>query len=261
MFMSTRWGVVAVAMLATAASGVVAQHEPGKLMVSFEQNLNTEFKEQNDPVMGGGSSGNFTSHGKFGLFQGTVRNVSFLHAPGFCNAQVRTGMADRLDISDFANDMGGLRLVVRNAHKGPAYQGHKIAFSAIGVPHHNGGHELEGSYKADFKLGEFSSLGKCVEIYVPFSDFSSDWSDFTGECSTKDPNGYQHICCPEGGVDKDPVCPNKKNLKVVDGITVWSEGVAGEFALELYEVSAVPNARQAGKDGLVRRDPTAVSCP
>ena len=210
--------------------------------------------------MGGGSSGNFTMQERivngvpthFGLFQGTVRNVSFLKAPGFCNAQMRTGLANRLDISEYATDMGGLRLVVKNAYQGPAYQGHKVALSAIGVKHHNGGHELEGSYKADFKLGDFSATGKCTAIYVPFSDFSSDWSDFTGECSTKDPNGYQHKCCPAGGVDKDPVCPSKQNLKVVDGITIWSEGVGGDFALELYEVSAVAQAHG--------REPMPVSC-
>lgn len=214
--------------------------------------------------MGGGSSGNFTVQENFGLFQGIVRNVSFLHAPGFCNAQVRTGMGNRLDISEFATELGGLRLVVKNARDSfPAYQGHKIALSAIGVMHHNGGHELEGTYKADFKLGEFSTKGQCQEVYVPFAEFSSDWSDFSGECSTKDPNGYQHKCCPEGGVDKDPVCPSKKNLKVVDGITIWSEGVAGEFALELYELSAVPRARarQDGADAFVKREPEAVSCP
>ena len=39
-------------------------------------------------VMGGQSSGNFSvveqGSESYGLFQGTVRNVSFLHAPGFC---------------------------------------------------------------------------------------------------------------------------------------------------------------------------------
>jgi hypothetical protein len=41
-------------------------------------------------------------------------------------------------------------------------------------------------------------------------------------------------------------------LKVVDGITIWSEGVGGDFALELYEVSAVAQAHG--------REPMPVSC-
>ena len=162
------------ALVAIAGRGVAAQAEH-KEMVSFApmKKLNTEFREQNDPVMGGGSSGNFTVGDGFGLFQGTVRNVSFLHAPGFCNAQVRTGARSRLDVSEFATEQGGLRLVVKNAREEYApYEGHKIAFSALGVPHHNGGHELEGSYKADFKLSS-ASEGKCAVIYVPFAEFSS----------------------------------------------------------------------------------------
>jgi hypothetical protein len=162
------------ALVAIAGCGVAAQAEH-KEMVSFApmKKLNTEFREQNDPVMGGGSSGNFTVGDGFGLFQGTVRNVSFLHAPGFCNAQVRTGARSRLDVSEFATEQGGLRLVVKNAREEYApYEGHKIAFSALGVPHHNGGHELEGSYKADFKLSS-ASEGKCAVIYVPFAEFSS----------------------------------------------------------------------------------------
>ena len=32
-------------------------------------------------------------------------------------------------------------------------------------------------------------------IKVPLSSFSVDWSDYTGECTTKDPTGEQHVCC------------------------------------------------------------------
>ena len=41
---------VAVVLAMLAATGVVAQREEGKMMVSFARKLNTEFKEQNDPV-------------------------------------------------------------------------------------------------------------------------------------------------------------------------------------------------------------------
>lgn len=210
-------------------------------MVSFEpgKTLNTKFKEQNDPVMGGGSSGNFTAVSGFGVFQGTVRNVSFLHAPGFCNAQVRTGEgAAELDLSEFVTEHGGVRLIVKKG--GGDYAGHKLALSAFGVPHHNGGHELEGSYKQGFAI---SGLGlECEAIYLPMSGFSSDWSDFSGNCDTKDPNGYQHKCCPSGGLNSNPVCPSKKNLATVDGITIWSEGVGGDFAMKIYEIAAVADA-------------------
>ena len=221
-------------------------------MVSFEsgKTLNTKFKEQNDPVMGGGSSGNFTAMEGFGLFEGTVRNVSFLHAPGFCNAQVRTGEgASALDLSGFVTETGGVRLIVSAVGLEAAqYVGHKLALSAFGVPHHNGGHEREGSYKQKFAVGLsfWKNRPLCESVYLPMSGFSSDWSDFTGDCSTKDPNGYQHKCCPSGGLDSDPVCPAKKTLAKVDGITIWSEGVGGNFALKIYEIAAVADATKKG---------------
>ena len=39
-------------------------------------------------------------------------------------------------------------------------------------------------------------------------DFTSDWSDYTGEC-TKDPDGYQHKCCETG---KEDVCEVAQTL-------------------------------------------------
>ena len=81
--------------LSLFAGSTAAPAQPGdtKLLASFGDKSSTDYKwaEQNDPVMGGQSSGNFTivGQGHSGVhahFTGVVRNVSFLKAPGFCRA-------------------------------------------------------------------------------------------------------------------------------------------------------------------------------
>jgi len=112
---------------------------------------------------------------------------------------------------------GGLRLYASDPKTaGDAYKGYRIALSAKGMPRHSGGHELEGSYKASFAAAPKQGL---QQIFLPFDTFSSDWFDFTGECTTKDPNGYQHKCCAESAGHKGSpaVCPMAKTLGVVDG--------------------------------------------
>ncbi len=57
-------------------------------------------------VMGGQSHGNFTVFPKqYGLFQGEVLNVTFLHAPGFCQATMYPGIGKEFDLSAHAADI------------------------------------------------------------------------------------------------------------------------------------------------------------
>jgi hypothetical protein len=53
---------------------------------------------------------------------------------------------------------------------------------------------------------------------------------------TKDPDGYQHLCCtPE---NKD-VCPTSQELGRISQIQLWAEGVEGDFHLEVQSISAM----------------------
>ena len=133
---------------------------------------------------------------------------------------------------------GGIQLVVRSSVD---YGGYKFAFSAVGAKRHHGGHEVVGSYKSGFNVTTGSSW---QTVTIPFKHFSSDWSDFTGECSTKDPTNppYQHHCC---SADHPEVCPNAKTLALIDGFGIWAEGTAGQFHLELKSISAVDAATVA----------------
>jgi len=195
-------------------------------LISFPGNT---WHEMNDPVMGGQSHGNWSVINRsFGRFQGTTKNVSFLHAPGFCRASVMF-----LPLKDVSASLsGGLRIRARTST--PQYRGFKIAFGSFRTPRHHGGHELEGSYKAGLAVPA-SVNAEWQDVFIKFTDFSWDWSDFTGDCATKDPDGYQHKCCSHSTPE---VCPIAQHLSGINSVSVWAEGVEGDFVLDIKNIVA-----------------------
>lgn len=205
------------------------------------------WSEQNDPVMGGQSTGNYSvvaqGDESYALFQGEVKNVSFLHAPGFCRMTTLFDYGHKENAGQYLG--GALELVVKDIGEGVLYSGFKIAISSTKAARHHGGHELFGMYKANFDMG--LRLPVVVgpdrgweRINIPLDKFSSDWSDFTGECATKDPDGYQHACCDTGA---EPVCPTASGLSNINGLSVWAEGVEGPFLLQIKSISVVPRVQ------------------
>lgn len=186
--------------------------------------------ENDDPIMGGKSRGSWSVADSYGVFNGSTVNVPKLSAPGFCRA---------ITISPFMKDAsaylsGGLMLTVRTTT--PEYEGFKLAWGSLRTPRHHGGHEAQGSYKTKFQVpagDDFQS------VYLPFSSFSWDWSDLDGECSTLDPDGYQHKCCSDATPD---VCPTTQHSSGINMFNIWAEGVAGDFHLEIQEIQAVDSA-------------------
>ena len=89
-----------------------------------------------------------------------------------------------------------------------------------------------GCFKASFTVPAGDDFTK---IRVPFSSFSVDWSEYTGECDTKDPTGEQHVCC---GPKNPEVCVKDYHLAKLTGFGVWAEGVEGDFSIEVKEISA-----------------------
>jgi hypothetical protein len=178
--------------------------------------------------MGGQSKGSFSVADKAATFAGECKIVPFLKAPGFCKATTESGVLKKFhDVSSFLD--GALYLTVRSTT--PDYAGFKFAFAAKNV---TSSKSKFGSFKTDFKV----TAGADWQIVkVPFSGFSSDWSQYTGECNTKDPNGEQHVCCSN---DHPEVCPTTSNLKEITDLEVWAEGTAGKFQLEIQSVAAGP---------------------
>merc|ERR1711979_124706 len=82
---------------------------PGSL-VTFDGGAGTTFKfvELNDPVMGGRSTGTWSTGDGFGIMDGEVVNVPSLKAPGFIKAAADGVFSD---ISEFFD--GSLVLSVR----------------------------------------------------------------------------------------------------------------------------------------------------
>ena len=94
-------------------------------------------------------------------------------------------------------------------------------------------------YKADLGKAKSTTQGIGWTILrLPLTAFSSDWSEFTGECNTTDPDGYQHKCCDvSSGVPYEEPCPTTKGLEAIIGLSVWAEGVLGDFSFEIKSIS------------------------
>merc|ERR1712151_1479380 len=176
--------------------------------------------ELNDPVMGGQSSGSFTvdvAQG-VGIFNGTARIVPSLSAPGFCNAETYA-------FQDFPDGSGydNIFLVARTTV--PNYKGFKLSFAAD---------TLNPQFKSFKSPIKFQTTDWEV-INVPLTEFSNDWSSFTGDCFTTDPNGKEHRCCSPQNPD---VCPKSRQLNDISQFGLWAEGYAGDFQVEIKAIGA-----------------------
>merc|ERR1712107_248264 len=96
-------------------------------------------------------------------------------------------------------------------------------------------------YKAGLKLPA-STDGEWQTAFMKFTEFSWDWSDFTGDCATKDPDGYQHKCCTKETPD---FCPTAQRLRGISSFNIWAEGAKGDFHLEIKEIAATSAASEA----------------
>jgi len=154
-----------------------------------------------------------------------------LQAPGFANLQGKRAFADITNTDTFT-------MKVKSTT--PTYAGFKMAFSAPNVPKTSifGG----GSYKAGFTLKDTQDW-QIVE--VPFTQFSYDWSGYTGRCDSKDPGrfgreGQQHYCCDKSGLEpsKPEVCVDSQFLSKVNELEIWAEGVEGDFNIQFEYIGA-----------------------
>ena len=218
-------------LVACASSAIVK-------LASFDGAEGSTFKWQltNDPVMGGQSTSTFVEQDKLGVFNGTCAIVPSLKAPGF--AKITTERAEPHSFKDVSSMLaGGMELRVRSTT--PEYEGFRIAFAAKGIPHTSifGG----GSFKAGFNVTKNNEF---EQVFVPFTDFSYDWSGFTGTCGGKDPNGQQHHCCSkeESHTAGPKYCPTAEFLKEISDIEVWAEGAEGNFHIEVDYIGASDSA-------------------
>jgi hypothetical protein len=163
------------------------------VLVTFDgSSTDRKWHVTNDPVMGGQSKSTFAVEDGVGQFSGTCAVVPFLKAPGFCNIGTEHGLftpAKFADASAFIH--GSLYLTLKSST--PTYKGFKVDFSAKNLTRPSGSLSHGGaSLKANFEVPAAAAAG-FVTVKVPFSSFSVDWSDYTGECNTK-VRTAQHAC-------------------------------------------------------------------
>merc|ERR1712179_149424 len=173
---------------------------------------------------------------------GTCAIVGFLNAPGF---------AKIIGSRQFADITGEEAISLKVKSSTPGYQGFKVAFAAPNIPKTSifGG----ASYKAGFTLTDSTDW---QVVTVPLTQFSYDWSGYTGECNTKDPasfgiEGQQHYCCDKSGLEpsNSEVCVQPQFLNTINALEVWAVGVEGDFNLQIDSISATSTALQASTPG------------
>merc|ERR1712048_1309399 len=195
---------------------------PGSL-VTFDGADGTtfNFKQLNDPVMGGQSTGSWALGDGFGILDGEVVDVPSLSAPGFIKAAADGTFPD---ISEFAD--GNLVLSVRTTT--PEYAGYRVtlvsgAVSADFACAGGGGLPFSrGCYKEKFSVSAGSDF---VDVKIPFNTFSDKWSSATGEHTAE--------CA-----DDSSTCLTAAKLAKVRRVEFWGEGANGKLHLEVQSVSA-----------------------
>ena len=148
---------------------------------------------------------------------GTCRIVEYLQAPGFYKAYTQHPLGHDAVFNDASMHING-SLTIKLKTSSSDYAGFKIAFSAPGVPTVEGSHSAYGTFKAPFTVADTDEV---QTVTVPFTDFSWDWSDYTGSCESVDPTGLKHHCCSE---EEPEYCPTSEYLSQINGLELWAEG-------------------------------------
>jgi len=214
--------VVAALMLSTGVAGDV-------ILATFDGAKGTthSWKQQNDPVMGGKSTGTFAVSDGLGVFDGEVVNVPFLKAPGFIKASV-------VDMKPFGRifpDISSCEAVTLTVRASNAYAGYRFS---IGNAHAAGGKFFAYGYKSHFS----PPVEKFGTVTIPLDNFTDYWDDATGEPIKT---------CQ----DNKDYCPSAKVLHDIRTMAVWAEGVAGKVHLEIKSVGATNCKAAVGAPGEV----------
>mmetsp|Transcript_11053 Transcript_11053/g.25967 ORF Transcript_11053/g.25967 Transcript_11053/m.25967 type:complete len:392 (-) Transcript_11053:44-1219(-) len=195
------------------------------------------WREQNDPVMGGKSTGTFTVQGGLGIFDGEVVDVPFLKAPGFIKAQT-------VDSTPFP-DISKCLAVDLTLQATGSYSGYRFSF---GNAHAHGGKFFAYGYKSHFT----PPVGSMGTVSIPIKNFTDYWDDATGEPIKT---------CQESG----EYCPDTATLHDLKTMSVWAEGVKGKVHLEIKSIQASGCLSERSERGAGRTCPavpkSAEECP
>ena len=171
------------------------------------------WRQQNDPVMGGKSTGTFSVGGGLGTMDGDVVNVPFLKAPGFIKASTVDTRTPFPDVSHCS----AIKLTARATS---GYAGYRFSF---GNEHPPGGKTFSFGFKAHFDAPNQGDGFQ--DVVLPFRNFTDLWDDATGDAIK--------TCAQDARY-----CPDAKALRNLVTMSVWGEGVAGKVHLEIQRIAA-----------------------
>lgn len=179
-------------------------------IATFDGNSKTTWPWQtvNDPVMGGQSNSTFhvDSTRALGVWEGEVRIVPFLKAPGFCNLQA-PGLFKAATFPDLSGTQG---VVVQAREKNASgITRFNVMLMTSGAKHFL----KQGVYAADFVLN-----GAMEDHFLPFSSFTCTW------------RGQNVTWCPDLSTQLGKVT----NI----GIGTAFPGPAAKFHVEISSLSA-----------------------
>lgn len=172
------------------------------------------WKEMNDPVMGGKSTGTFSISGGVGVFDGEVAGVPSLKAPGF----IKTNVVDSKPFGHIFPDISTCEAIALEVKASSPYTGFRFS---IGIGHAPGGKFFAFGYKADFA----APVEEFGVVIIPLNQFTDYWDDATGKAVKT---------CQDDKI----YCPDSKTLKDMRTMSVWAEGVKGKVHLEIKSIAA-----------------------
>lgn len=166
----------------------------------FDGSSRLKWETVNDPVMGGQSVSTFSVDQGKGDWKGQVRIVPFLHAAGFCTLRGSGAIPVLADYKGLEVNVAALPTT--NISK------FQLQFSSSD----HGVTGRQGSFQADFSL---KASGAASTVFIPFSEFIETWR---GE--------------RVGGA------PTSKQLSTLESIGLGTDGIVGNFDLELVSIVA-----------------------
>lgn len=198
-------------------SGKVIQLAAGELpLATFDgadDATTRTWRQQNDPVMGGKSTGTFTVQDSVGTMEGTCAIIPSLNAPGF----IKTSTTDSKKYPDVSN-CAGLALTVRSTSTPAQYPGYRVSF----------GNDKSGCGKffaRGFKANLAAPEGDFGTVKIPFTEFTKCWDDATGDAITT---------CGQNA----EFCPPSSRLADLETLSVWAEGHEADVKIEIQSIAA-----------------------
>lgn len=213
-------------------------------LVTFDGSKGTsfDFLEDEDPVMGSESWGNWTNNTaeKYGSLSGVVTivdrpAVSIVGAsPGYIKAGALGCFPDASSMAG-----GAFVLEVRSLTSYGTFHFSFASRTRISPQYSckGGGHPpfSRGCYKTKFAVAQGSDF---IKVRLPLTDFSDEWNPATGETDK--------TCAQDSSA-----CVTAKHLAAIQTVQFWAEGADGKVHLDIHSVSVEGPSRKVADEVLV----------